>query len=322
MRMFSSRSCQTMANRTHETQSTHNNKQPKHRTATKGSVSFLTQKTGYPIFLFICISTILSTHLVSCNELEKSDTPKIPTVVDNKKQPRKIGKLQIHNFTIPRNDPNNYACIRMMASLYFETKYISSSKNGTFEKHVNFTLNDLDNFKYFGTCGTERNLIEFEFLNDWNLKLYFYKSNNSYIFNHVVLYYKFIEPLYPHANHNGAQAEIYNRIFINTSLTNSFVCKNGIRIDLGNVILYLQNLQVEPFFDKRDSYAFDRAVVCSQDKPPVDSTSMRTIWLTILIVGIIVVCFILFIVFRVSSDDTAKNQNKKREFNSKEYNSI
>ena len=54
MRMFSSRSCQTMANRTHETQSTHNNKQPKHRTASKYKSEIILR-----IFFLLRISVVV-----------------------------------------------------------------------------------------------------------------------------------------------------------------------------------------------------------------------------------------------------------------------
>ncbi len=174
-------------------------------------------------------------------------------------------------------------------------------------------MNDLNHFKYYGSCSPERNVIEFDFLNDWNLKLYFYKRNESFIFNHVVLFYKFDEPLYPHAHHNGAQAEIYDKIYINSSLTSSFACKNGLTINLGNVILHIKNLRVEPFFSRRDSYAFDREVICDLDNPPEDTSNFWTIWLTALIIAIIVICFIFFIVFRISSDIETR---PKREYNS------
>lgn len=283
-------------------------------------------QSGYLIFIIICV---LSANLVECQELPKNEKgnlnlnrENIKKISDTSGKTRgrtlKKNKLKIHNFSIPRNDPK-FACLRMEASLYFETKYMTNSKNGSHEKRVNFTLNDLNNFKYFGTCSPNRNLIEFRFLNDWNLKLYFYKQNQTFIFNHVVLYYKFTDPLYPNANHNGAQAEIYDKTFINTSLTNSFVCKNGLRIDLGAVVLNIRNLRVEPFFSKRESYAFDAEQICPQDNPPVDSTSTYTIWLTIIIVGIIVICFILFIVFRVSSGDDPRTTTTN---NKKDYNNI
>ena len=128
------------------------------------------------------------------------------------------------------------------------------------------------------------------------------------MFNHITLYYKFSEPFFPNSNHNGAQAEIYDTIFINSSLSNSFVCEKGIRVDLGKVILYIKNLRVEPFFNKRESYEFDQETHCSQDNPSVDSTNVYSIWLTIMVIGIIVICFILFIVFRISSDDTASKR--------------
>lgn len=174
----------------------------------------------------------------------------------------------------------------------------------------------MNNFKYYGTCSQDQNLIEFEFLNNWNLKLYLYKVNNTYLFNHVTLYYKFAEPLFPNSNHNGAQAEIYDKVFINASLSHSFVCKKGIRIDLGNVVLLIQNLRIEPFFNQRDSYEFDKAIICEQDNPPMDAASMYSIWLTVFIFGIIVICFVLFIVFRVSSDDSTSKRKTPHDYSS------
>ncbi len=38
-----------------------------------------------------------------------------------------LNRLKVHNFTIPRNDPS-FICLRMEASLYFETNYISVVK--------------------------------------------------------------------------------------------------------------------------------------------------------------------------------------------------
>jgi hypothetical protein len=187
-------------------------------------------------------------------------------------------------------------------------------KNATREKYVNFTLNDQNTFKYFGACSAERNMIEFEFLNDWNLKFYFYKVNNkSFVFNHVVLYYKFAGPLYPYSTHKGAQSEIYDTVFINSSLHHSYTCQSGIRMDLGNVILYLENLKVQPFFNKRANALFDAELVCAGDHPPPDPSSSYSIWLIILVVSIILICLILFIVFRVMSDDSR---------NKKEYNNL
>lgn len=250
-------------------------------------------KTGYLLFL-ISFLAISANNLIECKNLNSEPDKK-----------NNLNTLMIHNFTIPRND-QTFACIRMKASIYFETKYISSSSNGTFLRHVNFTLNDLNQFKYYGSCSPERNVIEFEFLTDWNLKLFFYHVNNSFVFNHVVLYYKFTEPLYPHAHHNGAQAELYDKIFINASEKNSFACNSGLRVDLGNVVLYIQNLRVQSFFTRRETYEFDKEITCVQDNPEDDRANYYTIWLTVLIVGIIVICFILFIVFRISSDNDAR----------------
>jgi len=75
----------------------------------------------------------------------------------------------------------------------------------------------------------------------------------------------------------------------------------------------MQNLRVEPFFTRRESYAFDKENICIQDNPPEDKANYWTIWLTALIIAVIVICFILFIVFRVSSDNETR---PKREYNS------
>lgn len=275
-----------------------------------------TLQTCYYLLFVLGISSIYS--VAECQKNKKS-TPG----PDNQTLKRSFYDFEVHNFSIPRNDPI-YSCLKMEASLYFETNYKTKLKNGTFDKKVNFTLNDLNNFKYFGICSPKRNLIEFQFLNNWNLKFYFYKNNNSYLFNHVILYYKFEEPLYSSANHNGAMAEIYDKTFINTSLSNSFTCMNGIKLDLGNVVLYIQNLRVQPFFTKQDNYEFGPEIICSQDLPPNEEASTFSIWVIILIVIVILICFVLFVVFRISSDDT-RNKNRYRNEDTrdkKEYNSL
>lgn len=118
-------------------------------------------------------------------------------------------------------------------------------------------------------------------------------------------------------------AEIYDKTFINVSLSNSFTCMNGIKIDLGNVVLYIQNLHLQPFFTKQDSYEFGPEIICHQDLPPDEEPSTFSIWVIILIVIVILICFVLFVVFRISSDDTrSKNRYSEDTRSKKEYNSL
>ena len=164
-------------------------------------------------------------------------------------------------------------------------------------------------------CSPDRNLIEFEFFDDWNLKFYFYKLNNkSFVFNHVVLYYKFSGSLYPNSLHNGAQSEIYDEPFINSSLHQSYSCKSGIRIELGNVLLHMYNIRVQPFFNKRPGLPFDSEVICAADRPPPETSSSLGFWIFGIIASTLFVLVVLFIFFRVTSDDKTNENKVKTEY--------
>lgn len=134
---------------------------------------------------------------------------------------------------------------------------------------MNISLSDSDISSYTGFCQIDRNQIEIVFLDEWRLEFFFYRTNETYVFNHVVLYYKLDGPLFPNSIHHGAQSEIYDSTFVNSSLSHSFRCNSGISIDLKEVKIYLINFKLEAFFDKRPNLPFDEEIVCQADMEPV-----------------------------------------------------
>lgn len=173
----------------------------------------------------------------------------------------------IYNFTIPKNDPT-FACIKLDASISFVATYPYLSNNGSIlNETINFTL-PFNNFTFNGYCSEDRNSFELYFLNDWRLEFYFYKSNTSYFFNHIVLYYSFNGPLFPNSIHKGAQSEVYDHTFANATLQTSIQCESGYKIDMGEVIIRLSDVHMQAFFNKRPNLPFDNATVCPNDNPP------------------------------------------------------
>ena len=143
----------------------------------------------------------------------------------------------ILNFTIPKTDPNN-ACIRMEVSILFVTTYPVHLANGSLiNRTVEFQLLESDNVSYTGYCQPEKSVIEVAFLNDWRLELYFNKLATTFLFNHVVLYYKLSGMLFPDSMHNGAQAEVYEVAYINSTLHRLFECRAGVRVELGEITM-------------------------------------------------------------------------------------
>lgn len=177
----------------------------------------------------------------------------------------------------------------------------------------------MDNFTYSGYCQPDRNMIELAFLDDWRLELYFYKANTTFLFNHVVLYYKLSGPLFPYSIHNGAQSEVYDFVFINSTITNhSYACNTGIRIDLGEVIIYLKNLRVQPFFDKRPNLPFDPELFCSGDiipEPAADLSNPTFLIIFAVLVAFVSLCCLLFVCLHLRNSQQRKPKtfsNKKR----------
>ena len=101
-------------------------------------------------------------------------------------------------------------------------------------------------------------MVEFEFLDDWRLELYFQRTNQTFSLNHVTLYYDFNNPIFPNAIDHGSHSEAYNENYINASISNSFKCDSGVLIDLQDVKLNLTNLHVQPFFNKPPNFPYSK----------------------------------------------------------------
>lgn len=153
-------------------------------------------------------------------------------------------------------------------------------------------------------------MIELSFLNDWRLELYFYKQSTTFLFNHVVLYYKLNGPLFPYSTHNEAQSEVYDDVFINSTLSKSYTCLSGIQIDLGEVVIYLKNLRLEPFFNKRPNLPFDSEILCPGDIKPDEDGNISNFWFLVgasVVAGL--VCFLctLFVCLGCKKRDEYQN---------------
>ena len=175
-------------------------------------------------------------------------------------------------------------------------------------------LSEADNFTYFGECQPDRNMIEIVFLNEWRLELYFYKTQETFLFNHVVLYYTLSGPRFPYSIDDGAQSEVYDYVYINSTLSKSYKCLSGITIELGDITILLKNLIIEPFFNKRPNLPFDASNVCPNDSPtPPNQSNEGLLILVILliIVSIIVFCCGLFICIRWKKSHRQHHPNQK-----------
>jgi hypothetical protein len=161
-------------------------------------------------------------------------------------------------------------------------------------------------------------MFELILLDDWRLEMYFIKVNRSFIFNNVVFYYKLSGELFPYSTHKGAQSEIYNEILFNSSLAHSYVCLSGIKINMGDIIIHMNNLRLQPFFNKRPNAPFDAEIACKNDI--IKSTTTNSLDYILIIIGIFLVIFIvsctLFIVsrcFKNHRDQQKQNKRARRE---------
>jgi hypothetical protein len=181
---------------------------------------------------------------------------------------------------------------------------------------VNFALSEKENFTYNGYCQPDRNMIEIVFLNDWRLELYFYREATTFIFNHVFLYYKLNGPRFPYSLHEGAQSEVYDYVYINSTLLQSYTCMTGIRIDLGEVVIHMKELRVEPFFNKRPNAGFDSEIKCIGDERLIVRNNINNAWsilLAVVFFSLIFCCCVLFIVLKARND---RNSDKKNPYDS------
>jgi hypothetical protein len=121
-----------------------------------------------------------------------------------------------------------------------------------------FTLENIK-FTYSGSCLQNKNLIEFEFFNDWRLRLHFENiANKTYVLNYVSLDYNLNYPeLFPNAQHEGAFAESYDVDYLSASTGTSYKCSNGFSVDLGEVKLNLSNVHLQAFFNRPATSPFD-----------------------------------------------------------------
>lgn len=226
-------------------------------------------------------------------------------------------KNDIFELIIPKNDPTN-ACIKMNSSFHFSVTYQANAANGsTYMNTVNFTLTERDNFTFTGLCGRDKNMIELQFLMDWRLELYFYRipeTSETFLFNHVVLYYRLSgSDIFPGAVHAGAQSELYDSTFINSSISKSYRCISGVEIDLSEVKIYLRNLTLEPFFNKRPNLPFDPAEECPGDREAPVHNDTSTLWILIaiaVIIAITVISCTWFICYKIRSDYLAIRNDK------------
>ncbi|RNA36895.1 lysosome-associated membrane glyco 2-like isoform X2 [Brachionus plicatilis] len=216
----------------------------------------------------------------------------------------------IFEFIIPRNDPT-YACLKLQTSLFLSVAYPAKVGNEELIKKVNFSIGESDISSYTGFCQKERNQIEIIFLNEWRLEFYFYRTNETYLFDHVVLYYKLDGALFPDSIHHGAQSEVYDYTFVNSTLSHSFRCNSGILIDLGEVKIDLVNFKVEAFFDKRPNLPFDEEIVCEADKEPLSQIFQGWLYIFAALIAFLVVISTLYL-FMIHRSHAKKIKREQR----------
>ena len=113
--------------------------------------------------------------------------------------------------------------------------------------------------------------------------------------------------------HKGAQSEIYDLLFINSTADKSYVCQSGIIMDLGNIVLTLRNLRIEPYFDKKPNQPFENEISCPSDQnQAAELTASNSVWIVTLVIFLCVISivFILFIAFRIKDDEYSNVETK------------
>ena len=219
---------------------------------------------------------------------------------------------QTFQFVIPRNDPAN-SCIKLETALIFQATYtVDVDATTTRNRSIEFNLVESDNFTYTGYCQPDKTMIEIMFLNDWRLELYFYKMPTTFLFNHVVLYYKLSGQLFPESIHDGAQSEVYDIAYINSSLQKSYSCKHGFRVDLDEVSIYFKNFHIEPHFNNRPNQPFEHEITCEADHFKWSSTDTNA-WLISLAVFFcfLILCCFLFIYCKLK---TNRNESDNKRY--------
>ena len=133
------------------------------------------------------------------------------------------------------------------------------------------------------------------------------------------MYYKLDGPLFPGSIHHGAQSETYDKTFINSSLSKSFRCNSGLRIDLGEIVINLPNFRVEPFFNKRPNLPFDDEIICTGDIVPQPSVLDQFKWVLYVIAGFLAFAILVGTCFLCckNSEKTKKRTTDDLEQNEK-----
>ena len=130
------------------------------------------------------------------------------------------------------------------------------------------------------------------FLDEWRLDFYFYKDESTFLFKHVILYYKLQGTLFPNSFHEGGQSEVYDFAFINSTLSKSYKCNAGIHIELGEVSLYMKHVIIEPFFNaRRNPHIFEVENVCIGDLENPANFSLES-WILSIVLGLFVAVII------------------------------
>ena len=165
-------------------------------------------------------------------------------------------------------------------------------------------------------------MLEISFLKSWRLGLFFYKVNSTFLFNHGFLYYNLSETLSSASVvHSGAQAEVYDELFINSSLSHAFTCNSGIKIEFGDVTVHIKNLRLQPFFNRRPNANFDSEIVCTNDDPNINVSGSISIWFFVFIISIslVILCCISFVIIRVQRDDSSNSASSRSEKLNRSY---
>lgn len=199
----------------------------------------------------------------------------------------------IFNITVPKDNKES-VCIKMESSFSFSVNYLASEKNQTVNKTVNFSFEQID-FTFTGSCLDLINMVEFQFLDDWRLELYFKKENQTYSLNHVTLYYDFNHEIFPNSIEHGSHSEVYNEDFINATVNKSFKCDSGVLIDLHDVKLNLTNLHVQPFFYKPPNFPYSTEEICIGDKPSSGDKPLH------IIVPVAIFCGVFFMIIVIAT---------------------
>ena len=94
-------------------------------------------------------------------------------------------------------------------------------------------------------------------------------------------------------------------MFINSTIAKAFRCLAGIQIDLSEVTLYVRQLTLEPFFNKRPSMPLDPAEQCLQDRLPLRDAADGSVWILVAVAAVLAIAICSctwFICYKIRSD--------------------